>query len=89
MYEVTAVAYYPKFNFNKGIHAMWELDVADDPEVFPCSYYDICHFMGKADKPCDYVCSDDEDEVDRVGFLAVVPPSGSQELCSGEYTGIL
>ena len=61
MYEATVLAYYPKFNFNKGIHAMWELDVADDPEAFPCSYYDICHFMGKADKPCDYVCSDDED----------------------------
>ena len=59
--RASIVDYYPVFQFSKGKHQAWVLDVAEDDQTYPCSYYDICHFLDAADRPSDYVPSDDED----------------------------
>lgn len=57
----TIDGYYHKFKFKKALHQCWVIDIQGDPEMYPCSYYDVCHFVDKAERPCDYVASDDED----------------------------
>jgi hypothetical protein len=61
VFEATIVRYDPCFQFKKGVHQAWILDVEEDEDVYPCSYYDLCHFLDPSDRPSDYVPSDDED----------------------------
>jgi hypothetical protein len=60
-YECIVVWYDAKHQYAKGENQGWWIRPVYEDELYVCGYYHIAHFASAADRPFDYVASDDED----------------------------